>query len=213
MLAQLRADGFDAVDLGKAADDPEALAGVVQQAAQDCHAVLTSGGVSVGDRDIVKVVLEKLGGADARWLQVAVRPAKPFAFAIMAPAGVPVFGLPGNPVSALVSYELFARPALRLMAGYRSLFRPVLHARAGVDLRRSADGKLYLIRAVLSAGPDGALAVRPSGGQGSHQIRALAGANALALVPDGKGVAAGDIVKVWLLDADSLGGGEDHLAP
>jgi molybdopterin molybdotransferase len=210
LLARLRADGFVPVDLGQAADDAEALVTAVQNAARECDAVLTSGGVSVGDRDLVKVVLEKLGGADARWLQVAVRPAKPFAFCTLPPRGVPVFGLPGNPVSALVSYELFARPALRLMAGYRRLGRPVLVARAEVDLRRSPDGKLHLLRVVLSSGPDGALRVAPSGGQGSHQMSALAGANALALVPDGDGVAAGESVKVWLLEPDGLAG-DEHI--
>jgi molybdenum cofactor synthesis domain-containing protein len=205
LLAQLRADGFQAVDLGWSGDDPEALARTLREAVRDCDAVLTSGGVSVGDRDIVKVVLENLSQGCSLWLQVAVKPAKPFAFCTLPPDGVPIFGLPGNPVSALVSYELFARPALRLMSGHRILERPRVSAIAEVDLLRRPDGKLHLMRAVISPGPDGLLKVRPLGGQGSHQLRALAGANALALLPDGDGVLAGGTVEVWLLDAEGLG--------
>lgn len=205
LLARLRADGFGAVDLGQAPDEMGALEAMLERAAADCDAVLTSGGVSVGDRDLVKIVLEKLGGTTARWLQVAVKPAKPFAFAVLPLGrGVPVFGLPGNPVSALVSYELFARPALRLMAGHRNLGRPVLEVTAAEDLRREPDGRLHLVRAVLSPGEGGHLEARSSGRQGSHQLSALAHANALVLLPDGTGVASGAKVKAWLLDTGPL---------
>jgi molybdenum cofactor synthesis domain-containing protein len=203
LLARLRADGFEAVDLGWAGDEPGALARALAQAASHCDAVLSTGGVSVGDRDVVKVVLEELGGRQARSFQVAVRPGKPFAFATFPPRSTPVFGLPGNPVSALVSYELFARPALRLMAGHQNLERPRLIARAAHDMRRHPDGKLHLVRVSLKTGPDG-LEVRPLPQQGSHQMRALAVANALALLPDGEGVAAGDRVEVWAFDLDRL---------
>ena len=204
LLAQLKADGFVPVDLGRSSDDPDGLAKTLQEAALECDALLTSGGVSVGDRDIVKTVLEKLGGQHARWLQVAVRPGKPFAFSTLPPNGAAVFGLPGNPVSALVSYELFARPSLRLMAGHEDLDRPRLAARAGVDLQRQRDGRLHLVRVQATASADGVLHVLPSGGQSSNQLHALASANALAFLPDGEGVAAGDIVEVMVLDADAV---------
>ena len=203
LLARLRADGFVAIDLGRAGDEPGVLAQALVQAAGDCDAVLTSGGVSVGDRDIVKIVLEELGGQQARWFQVAVRPGKPFAFSTVPPRSTPVFGLPGNPVSALVSYELFARPALRFMAGHQNLERPRLIAVAALDMRRHPDGKMHLVRVTVKAGPDG-LEARPSGEQGSHQMRSLAAGNALALLPDGVGVAAGERVEVWVLDLDRL---------
>jgi molybdopterin molybdotransferase len=116
----------------------------------------------------------------------------------------PVFGLPGNPVSALVSYEMFARPALRFMAGHENLDRPRLAARAAVDLLRQPDGRLHLVRVQAVASADGALYVRPSGGQSSHQLHALASANALAFLPDGQGVAAGEIVEVMVLDVETL---------
>ncbi len=205
LLAQLRADGWDALDLGWVGDVAAHLRQVLEQAAHECDAVLTSGGVSVGDRDIVKLVLEEMGQGRALWAQVAVKPAKPFAFSPLAPRGVPAFGLPGNPVSALVSYELFARPALRFMAGYRHLGRPRLSARAEVDLPRHRDGRLHLVRVVATPGPDGTLQARPSGGQGSHQMRALAAANAYALLPDGEGARAGEQVDLLLIDPDALG--------
>ncbi len=204
LLARLAADGFIGLDLGLAPDEPGALAQTLGQAVLDCDAVLTSGGVSVGDRDFVKLVLEQLGGQHARWLQVAVRPGKPFAFSTLPPNGAPVFGLPGNPVSALVSYELFARPSLRLMAGHHNLDRPKIAAIAGAGLRRQPDGRLHLARVRASTRADGSVVVRPSGGQGSHQLTALAGANALAFLPDGYGVAEGERVEVMVLDLDEL---------
>jgi molybdopterin molybdotransferase len=204
LLAQLETDGFESVDLGVAGDDEAALVALLQGAAASCQALVSSGGVSVGDRDVVKVVLDKLGGASARSLQVAVKPAKPFAFAVLEGSGVPCFGLPGNPVSALVSYELFVRPALRKMAGHRLLERPRLRAVAQEELRRHPDGKLHLLRVHVRVGGDGTLLARSAGGQGSHQLRAMAGANALAVVPDGGGVARGDGVEVLLLDAESF---------
>ena len=204
-LAQLRVDGFSGLDLGQAVDEPDVMAALVQDALGRCDAVLTTGGVSVGDRDFVKGVLEKLGGQRSRWMQVAVRPGKPFAFSTLPPNGAPVFGLPGNPVSALVSYQLFARTALRFMSGHDTLERPHLWATAEADLARSPDGRLHVVRVHARTGADGELVVRSSGGQSSHQLRALAAANALAFVPDGEGVRAGESVEVVLLDLDDLG--------
>ncbi|HUC36165.1 MAG TPA: gephyrin-like molybdotransferase Glp [Acidimicrobiales bacterium] len=204
LLAQLRADSFDAVDLGVVNDDEGALSAVLEQAATECDALVSSGGVSVGDRDVVRIVLEKLGGDEMRWMQVAVKPAKPFAFGRLGPSLTPIFGLPGNPVSALVSYELFVRPYLLRMAGHRRIGRPRVSAVAEADLRRERDGKLHLVRVVVSAGEDGVLRATPSGGQGSHMLHAMADANALALLPDGDGVAAGGRVELLLLDAERL---------
>jgi molybdopterin biosynthesis enzyme len=151
--------------------------------------------VSVGDFDFVKVVLDRMG--EMHWWQVAVKPAKPLAFGTV--DGTPVFGLPGNPVSSLVSFELFARPALRQMTGHTDIFRPEVPAIADEPLRRHPDGKLHLVRVVASADDEGRPHVRSSGGQGSHLLRAMALANALALLPDGEGVDAGGTVKVLLL--------------
>ena len=204
LLAQLGADGFGTVDLGIAGDDGTALSALLHDAASRCDAVVASGGVSVGDRDTMKAVLTQLCGSTMRSMQVAVKPARPFAFGVLEATGTPVFGLPGNPVSALVSYQLLVLPALRFMAGATVLDRPRLAAVAEVDLPRRRDGKLHVLRATARAGPDGVLRVRLAEGQDSHMLRAMAQSNALALLPDGEGVRSGGRVEVLLLDADRL---------
>lgn len=132
------------------------------------------------------------------WMQVAIRPAKPLAFGTI--DGTPVFGLPGNPVSSMVSFELFARPGLRRLGGRHDdeLVRRPVTAVAGEPLRRSPDGKTHFVR-VVAANVEGRYVVRSAGGQGSHQLAVMAAANALAVLPDGDGVAAGDEVAVLLL--------------
>src|SRR5919108_5542558 len=168
LLALLRESDCVPVDLGTARDDPDALRAAFRRGMEECDAVVTSGGVSVGDFDYVKVVLDDLSGGQMHWMQVAIKPAKPLAFGTI--EGTPVFGLPGNPVSSLVSFELFARPGLRQMMGHRGLDRPHVQAVAAEDFRRKPDGKLHLVRVVAEAGDDGRYRVRPSGGQGSHQL-------------------------------------------
>ena len=199
LLALVRDEGFDAVDLGIVRDDEAALRDAFARAPERCDALVTSGGVSVGDRDLVKEVLREASDGSMRWMQVAVRPAKPFAFGVLAATGIPVFGLPGNPVSSLVSFALLARPGLRRLAGHSALFRPALRAVAEVDFDRRPDGKLHLVSSVASVTADGSLQVRPAGGQGSHRLRTLADANALVHLPDGATVPAGHPVGVWLL--------------
>ena len=112
---------------------------------------------------------------------------------------MPVFGLPGNPVSSLVSFEMFARPALRRMMGHQRLARPSVVAVTDTDLRRRADGKIHLVRVIADYAADGRVHVVPVHAQASHQLAATALANAIAVVDDGDGVAAGDEVAVLLL--------------
>jgi len=200
LLALAAQAGCVAVDLGTAPDDEAAITAALERGVAGCDAILTSGGVSVGDFDYVKVVLDRMG--EMQWWQVAVRPAKPLAFGTV--GTTPVFGLPGNPVSSMVSFELFARPALRRMMGHRILHRPHVPAVADDALLRRPDGKLHLVRVVATVGDDGRWHVRSSGGQGSHLLRAMALANALALLPDGDGVPEGGEVDVMLLG--TLGG-------
>jgi molybdopterin biosynthesis enzyme len=142
-------------------------------------------------------VLDELG--NMAWMQIAIRPAKPLAFGVV--DGTPVFGLPGNPVSAMVSFELFARPGLRQMMGYLGAARDRLTVLgvADEDMSRRRDGKLHLNRVMATPGPDGRFHARSAGGQESHLLRAMARANALALLPDGVGVAAGGDVELLLL--------------
>lgn len=204
LLALVAQSGFTGVDLGIVGDDEDAVAQALTGGARTCDALLTSGGVSVGDRDVVKAVIDALAPDGGRWMQIAVRPGKPFAFGEIGPDATPVFGLPGNPVSAMVSFELFARPALRRMAGHSVLDRPHLNAVADAPMRRSKDGKLHLVRVVATLGADGLVHVTSAGPQGSHQMSAMARANALALLPDGDGVEAGGRVTTMLLDAGEL---------
>ncbi len=206
LLGLVRSAGFVAVDLGIVPDDRDALIAALHVGGATCDAVLTSGGVSVGDADLVKEVLAELCGDTMRWLNIAVKPAKPFAFGQLAATNTPVFGLPGNPVSSLVSFELFARPALRQMAGHAALFRPVVRAVADEAFVRETDEKLHVISVVARIDDDGRVHVSSAGAQASHVLSSMARANALALVPDGGGVAAGANVETLLLDADSLGG-------
>lgn len=195
LLAMVAEAGFDAVDLGLIRDDEDAVRQALRSAAAETDAVITSGGVSMGDYDIVKAVLTELG--DVNWMQVAIKPAKPLAFGVI--DGTPIFGLPGNPVSSMVSFELFARPGLLHMMGYADIERPVVPAIADEALRRHPDGKTHFQRVVVSPQGDGALHVRSAGGQGSHQLLAMATANSLAVLPDGPGAEPGETVSVMLL--------------
>ncbi|HTT87387.1 MAG TPA: gephyrin-like molybdotransferase Glp, partial [Acidimicrobiales bacterium] len=204
LLALVRREGLRGVDLGIVGDDDAAIVEALTRGATTCTAVVTSGGVSVGDLDVVRVVLEKLSDGTMRWMQVAIRPAKPLAFGLLAGSGTPIFGLPGNPVSAMVSFELFVRPALRRLAGHATVDRPVVPALAEHDIHRHPDGKLHLLRALLTLDAEGVWLVRTTDGQESHQLHSMAAANALALVPDGPGVSAGDRVDVVLLAPDRL---------
>jgi molybdenum cofactor synthesis domain-containing protein len=201
LLAQVAAMGCLAIDRGIVRDDEAALEAVLRQAATTCDAIVTSGGVSMGDYDVVKAVLDRI--ADMRWMQIAIKPAKPFAFGLLdSPRPVPVFGLPGNPVSSLVSFEVLARPALRRMMGRTDVLRPSVLAVADEPLRRRPDGKLHLMRVHASFGADGRLHVSARGPQGSHQLAATAVANALAYVADGEGVGTGGEVPVTLLSPE-----------
>ena len=143
--------------------------------------VLISGGVSVGPHDHVKPALERLGVREVFW-RVALQPGKPTWFGV---AGETlVFGLPGNPVSAAVTFTLFARPALRALLGAPPAPHSP-HARLSEPVRPNAD-RMQAIRVRLRAAPDGVWAT-PTGAQGSHRTTSLLGADALALVPPGRG--------------------------
>ena len=194
LLAMVTDAGCEAIDLGIARDDESALEEALLDAADKYDAIVTSGGVSVGDYDVVKAVLARIGVLV--WSQVAIKPAKPLAFGVI--GATPIFGLPGNPVSSNISFELFARPALRVMAGHTVLERPVVDAVATADFARRRDGKIHFDRVTVSLGPSGFTAER-SGGQGSNVLSAMAHANGLAILPDGDGVEAGGSLRVMLL--------------
>ncbi|MDE0667602.1 MAG: molybdopterin molybdotransferase MoeA [bacterium] len=201
LLSLVSEAGLEGVDLGLVRDDPEAIRAAIARGVETCDAVLTSGGVSMGDYDCVKVVLDEMG--EMSWMQVAIKPAKPFAFGLV--GGTPVFGLPGNTVSSMVSFELLARPALRQMMGHTQLHRPRVQATAAAPLRRRPDGKIHFARVVWSYS-GGRYEVRSAGGQGSHQLSALAAANGLAVLADGHGAEPGDVVELIRLHEFSRGG-------
>jgi len=195
LLSLLSGDAFVPVDLGLIADDEGAIEEALGQGARDCDAVITSGGVSMGDFDYVKAVLNRIG--DMRWMQIAIKPAKPLAFGTI--KGTPIFGLPGNPVSSMVSYELFARAGLRSMMGFKEPIRAAIKGIAANSISRRTDGKIHYVR-VIAEHENGATVVYPVSGQGSHMLASMARSNALAVLPDGEGCEAGEQVDVLLLD-------------
>jgi molybdopterin molybdotransferase len=156
---------------------------------------LTSGGVSVGDYDVVKDVLDAEG--QMQFWQVAMKPGKPLAFGLLA-GGIPLIGLPGNPVSAMVSFEQFARPAILKMLGHTNLDKPAVQATMDEPLRNS--GRRGYIRVVVARREDGYHA-RTTGEQGSGVLTSMAKANGLAVVPEGiLWVPAGSELTVQMLD-------------
>jgi molybdopterin molybdotransferase len=197
LLALLAQAGCDVVDGGAVADDPAALEQAFAGMLEQCDVLVTSGGVSVGERDHVAGVVGALGTVTS--MKIAIKPSKPLVFGDV--CGKPVFGLPGNPVSSLVSFELFVRPALRKMMGHAAVDRPRVRAVAEEDFARRQDGKIHFVRAVATRAEDG-FGVRYAGAQGSHQLSAAARANALVVLPDGGGATAGETVEALLLFAD-----------
>ena len=195
LLAMLREAGAEAVDLGIAQDDETYVERALEDALITCDAVITSGGVSVGDYDVVKAVLDRLGVL--QWWQVAIKPAKPLAFGLL--RGVPLFGLPGKPGELPRELRALRPPALRKMGGHGTLHRPEVDAVATAAMRRHPDGKLHLDRVIVHY-EDGRYLAERSGPQVSNALAAMAAANGLALLPDGDGAEAGDTIRVMLLD-------------
>ena len=195
LLSMAREAGLEPVDLGLIPDDERAIERALRSGVESCDAVITSGGVSMGDFDFVKAVLRRLG--DFSWMQVAIKPAKPLVFGLF--DDVPVFGLPGNPVSSMVSFELFARPGLRRMMGRLDADRPRIQAVTEEPFKRTPDGKTHFTRVVVNRSADGRWRARLSGGQGSHQLLAMATASGLAVLPDGDGLDEGEMVEVLQL--------------
>ncbi len=195
LLAALREADADVTLLGVAPDRPEPLRALVVDALRDHDVLVTSGGVSVGTHDLVKPLLESLGQVHLG--RVRLKPGKPFTFATL-PGGRLAFGLPGFPVSSLVTFEVFVRPALRRMQGFSAVQRPALRVRLGYEARSSADRTEY--QRVTLVREDGELVARTTGSQSSSRLMSLAGAHALVRVPPGEtGLAAGAVVDAIIL--------------
>jgi molybdopterin molybdotransferase len=189
--------GAIAYRVGIVPDDPRKLADTLEDQLVRADVLVTSGGVSVGAYDVVKEVLSRLGTVS--FDRVAMQPGMPQGFGTIGPDRTPVFGLPGNPVSALVSFETFVRPALRTMLGALPIERPRVQAVTDVALD-SPPGKRSFLRVALEV-RDGAYRVRPVSGPGSHLLAGMARANALAVVTeDVTRVEAGSSVEVLVLE-------------
>ncbi len=197
LMSLVRKLNCQPIDLGVAGDDLAALQSRLGRAVGECDVIITSGGVSMGDADPIKAVLDRLGRLN--WLQLAIRPAKPFAYGVL-DGPTMLLGLPGNPVSSLVSFTLVAAPVLRRMLGHVQVLPEEIRAIADVDFEPShRDGRTAYLRADARFGADGRLHVRPVARQDSHQLSATANANALVRVPDGAQPMAGEDVDVILL--------------
>jgi molybdopterin molybdotransferase len=182
LAAAAEALGATATYLGIVPDDADAVRSLLTEAADAADLVLTSGGVSAGVYDTVKEVLTALG--TVRFVKVAMQPGMPQGVGTI--DGVPILTLPGNPVSSMVSFEVFVRPVLRALSGVRDpASAPGLTAVADAPWR-SPENRRQFARAVLVPSPDGgAPRVRPVGAQGSHLVADLAAATCLAVVPEG----------------------------
>jgi molybdopterin molybdotransferase len=180
LVAAVREAGAEPLVLPRVPDDPDLIEAALSDAARTADLIVASGGVSVGEHDHVRTAIERLG--ELAFWRIAVQPGKPLAFGTI--DGRPVIGLPGNPVSALVTFELFVRILLRGMLSLAGDGRLHVSARLDEAVPKDPDRRAYL-RVVVRAEPDGWVA-SPSGGQGSAQLRALAAANALLVIPEGE---------------------------
>ena len=199
--AAIVAAGGVPVPLGIAQDEPRQLADRLR-AAEGCDMVVTSGGVSVGDFDYTRVVVEQLGGTLSLW-RVRMRPGAPVAFGSL--FGVPWLGLPGNPVSALVTFELFGRPLLRTLGGHSRPHRRAIDVVTGDDIMLAAP-LTHFMRIVLDESSSGPPVGRLTGSQSSGLLTSMGAADALLIVPgEPARVAAGTALRAIPLDGD-LGG-------
>ena len=180
LVALVRQTGGEPVNLGIAGDTPESLREHLSRAL-DCDLLVTTAGISVGEHDYVRSVLEELG-AEQRFWKLRMRPGAPVGFGLL--GAVPWIGLPGNPVSTMVTYELFVRPAIRKMMGHAQPFRRSVPVRAAEPI--TLKPKLqHFLRGIVTEGPGGPEA-RLTGPQGSGILTSMALANALLVIPEGQ---------------------------
>ena len=198
LAAQCREEGAEPIYLGIARDTPQDLEASFRGGLR-ADVIVSSAGVSVGDRDYVRDVLAKLG-CELRFWGVRIKPGYPLAFGrLSGDAGALVFGLPGNPVSAMVTFEQFVRPALRKMAGQRSLFRPLVRARLAERLVKKP-GRLHFVRVELVR-EAGAIVARSTGNQSSGVLTSMVRGHGLLVFPaEAHELRAGDEATVQVLD-------------
>jgi molybdopterin molybdotransferase len=193
MLTRL---GCEVIDMGVVRDDPALLESAFTTAASKADAIVTSGGVSVGEADYTKAMMKKLG--DVAFWRIAMRPGRPMAVGRIG-ASV-LFGLPGNPVAVMVTFLAFVRPALLRMMGSIAADLPLLKARSTEAIRKKP-GRTEYQRGLVTTAPDGALQVRTTGSQGSGVLSSMVQANGLIVLHHAQGnVGAGDAVDVMMFD-------------
>jgi molybdopterin molybdotransferase len=194
MLTRL---GCEILDMGVVRDDPRALEQAFREASAAADVVITSGGVSVGEADFVKDMMGKLG--EVVFWKIAMKPGRPLAYGKIGPAHF--FGLPGNPVSVMVTFYQFAREALlRLMGADPVEPVPTFQAKCTARLKKMP-GRTEFQRGILARAPDGSLAVRPTGEQGSGILKSMSDANCFIILGDHTGnVEPGAMVEVQLLE-------------
>lgn len=195
LAAAVQEAGADPVIVGIARDDLTSHREKLREGLQ-ADVLITSAGVSAGDRDLVRDVLEELGVKQLFW-KVDIKPGRPTAFGVR--DGKPVFSLPGNPVASLVTFELFVRPALLRMMGHRRVIKPTVSALLQDEVKKKP-GRLHFIRVQVEKGNDG-YRIRSSGDQNTGILKTLVHANGLALLPpEGERFPAGTPLEVILLD-------------
>ncbi len=206
LCAMVRECGCTPVHIGIARDNPEDLRSKLESAvSSDC--IITSGGVSVGDYDLVKDVLRDMGSEMKFW-KVAIKPGKPLAFGLI--QGRPAFGLPGNPVSSIMAFEQFVRPALFRLSGRKEVFRRTFDAVLTGDVKKKP-GRMNFLRGVMEY-RDGRFYVTPLEGQGSGMISTLVRCNAyIVLPPESTGAKKGEVVKAQPVDWSLFYGGRPFL--
>jgi molybdopterin molybdotransferase len=219
VFGMLRRLGCEVIDMGVVRDEPALLEAAFTNAAAQSDAIITSGGVSVGEADYTKAMMKKLG--DVAFWRVAMRPGRPMAVGriIQAkstpgprpvdagssqnhsnPNGAILFGLPGNPVAVMVTFLAFVRPALLQMMGSTAAAPPLLKARS-LEAMRKKPGRTEYQRGTVSTAADGTLQVKTTGNQGSGVLSSMAQANGLIVLHHGQGnVAAGEDVDVMMFD-------------
>jgi molybdopterin molybdotransferase len=200
VAGMVQALGCELIDMGVVRDEPMALELAFRQAAQQADAVITSGGVSVGEADFTKAMMKKLG--DVAFWRIAMRPGRPMAVGRISEAGhsAVLFGLPGNPVAVMVTFAAFVRPALQQLMGWKAPALPLLKAHSLQALRKKP-GRTEYQRGTVSRNADGQLVVRITGNQGSGVLSSMVQANGLIVLGHEQGnVAAGDEVDVMMFD-------------
>lgn len=194
IAAQVMESGADPVMLGIAEDEMERTRDRIREGIRG-DVLITTGGVSVGDRDFVKEAIVTLGG-EIRFWKVHMKPGKPVAFAIL--EGKPVFALPGNPAAAMISFEVFVRPALRKMTGHTRIFRPTVTAALAEPVANRGD-RPHIIRVRVEERQDGFVA-SATGNQSSARLSSMTAANGFMRIAPGIALASGESVVVSLLD-------------